>query len=52
MVRYSHKILLVTMVTLIFNYTVTLRKSKKTILQPNVIVDKLIADQIKHDSYL
>ena len=43
MLRHSHKRLPVTMVTLIFIYTVTLGKSKETILQPNVICDYLIA---------
>ena len=37
MLRHSQKRIFVTMVTLIFNYTVTLSKSKETILQPNVI---------------
>jgi len=40
MLRHSQ-----TMVTLIFNYTVTQRKSKETILQPNVTGDLLIAFQ-------
>ena len=51
MLRRSQKRLL-TMVTLIVHYTVTLSKSKETILQSNVIGDLFIAFQNRYFWYV